>query len=86
MILVITSLVGARLTNRWDWSDGRFVAAARHLATLQAEQLLGDVAACNFDAPHLQRLLDAGLPIVANQVCGGVGAPTYTHSRGQQQR
>lgn len=52
----------------WDYSDERFVDAARNLVTLQGEGLLGDVSACNFDTPHLRRLVDAGLPIVANQV------------------
>jgi len=52
----------------WDYSDGRFVDAAKHLVTLRDEQLLGEVAACNFDVPHLRRLVDGGVPIVANQV------------------
>ena len=51
----------------WDYADGRFVEAARHLVTLQHEGLLTDVAACNFDLPHLRRLVDAGVPLVANQ-------------------
>ena len=52
----------------WDYSDGRFVEAARHLVTLQGEGLLKDVAACNFDVAHLRQLVDVGLPLVANQV------------------
>jgi aryl-alcohol dehydrogenase-like predicted oxidoreductase len=53
---------------RWDYSDGRFVDAAKHLVTLQGEGLLGEVAACNFDTPHLRTMVEAGVPIVANQV------------------
>lgn len=52
----------------WDYSDGRFVDAAKHLVTLKDEGALREVAACNFDTPHLRALVDAGVPIVANQV------------------
>ena len=52
----------------WDYSDPRFVDAASHLATLRDEGLLGEVAACNFDVAHLRALVDARVPIAANQV------------------
>tara|TARA_B110001452_G_scaffold248748_1_gene235733 strand:- start:1429 stop:2457 length:1029 start_codon:yes stop_codon:yes gene_type:complete len=52
----------------WDYLDSRFVDAAKHLVTLKGEGLLHEVAACNFDTPHLRELMDAGVPIVANQV------------------
>ena len=52
----------------WDFSDGGYVDAARHLVDLQARGHVGRIAACNFDARHLAVLLDAGLPLVANQV------------------
>ena len=52
----------------WDYSDGHFVEAARHLVTLQKEGLIKDVAACNFDVAHLEPLIGAGVPLVANQV------------------
>ena len=52
----------------WDYSDPSFVAAARHLVTLQSEYKLGHVAACNFDVAHLKAMVDGGLPIVSNQV------------------
>lgn len=52
----------------WDYSDGHFVEAAQHLVTLQKEGKLKDVAACNFDVAHLKPLVDAGVPLVANQV------------------
>lgn len=42
--------------------------AAHHLVTLQGEGLLKQVAACNFDTQHLRTLVEAGVPIVANQV------------------
>ena len=52
----------------WDYGDESFGAAAQHLVALQSEGLVGEVAACNFDTPHLRTLVDAGVPIVANQV------------------
>ena len=52
----------------WDYSDSRYVQAANHLTTLRDQGLLGHVAACNFDLPHLQKMVDAGVPIVSNQV------------------
>lgn len=52
----------------WDYTDKRFVKAAEHLSVLRGEGLLQHVAACNFDLPHLQALVDAGVPIVSNQV------------------
>jgi len=52
----------------WDYSDKTYIGAAGHLATLRAEGFVGNLAACNFDTIHLQSLLDAQLPIVANQV------------------
>jgi len=52
----------------WDFGDARFVQAAAHLATLQSEGALAQVAACNFDTAHLRELVDAGVPIRANQI------------------
>ena len=56
--------------------------AAQHLDTVRREEgLLRHIAVTNFDAAHLKELLDAGIPICANQVqyvecihdCIGVG-------------
>jgi len=52
----------------WDFGDARYVDAARELVQLRAAGKIVAVAACNFDAPHLRHLLDAGVPLVANQV------------------
>jgi len=52
----------------WDYADQSFAKAARHLVTLQSEGKLRKVAACNFDVEHLAVLVDAGVPIVSNQV------------------
>jgi diketogulonate reductase-like aldo/keto reductase len=42
--------------------------AAQHLTRLRDEGNLKYVAACNFDLPHLKALVEAGVPIVSNQV------------------
>lgn len=52
----------------WDFGDARYVDAARELVALRDAGKIVSVAACNFDAPHLRALLDAGVPLVANQV------------------
>ena len=46
-----------------------YVEAAQHLDTVRREEgLLRHIAVTNFDAAHLKELLDAGIPICANQV------------------
>lgn len=52
----------------WDYADSAYVKAAKHLKTLQSEGQLNRVAACNFDVAHLAQLVEAGVPIVSNQV------------------
>lgn len=52
----------------WDYSDPRFVDAAQHLVTLRDEGSLNHIGACNFDVPHLRRLVQAEIPLVSNQV------------------
>lgn len=42
--------------------------ALHHLHTLQREGLLRHLALTNFDTSHLQEILDAGIPVVSNQV------------------
>jgi aryl-alcohol dehydrogenase-like predicted oxidoreductase len=42
--------------------------AAQHLTKLRDEGSLHQVGACNFDLPHLKAMVDAGVPIVSNQV------------------
>lgn len=42
--------------------------AAQHLVELGGEEKLHKVAACNFDTAHLRQMVDAGVPIVSNQV------------------
>mmetsp|Transcript_74738 Transcript_74738/g.121449 ORF Transcript_74738/g.121449 Transcript_74738/m.121449 type:complete len:343 (+) Transcript_74738:30-1058(+) len=52
----------------WSYADDRYVQAAQHLTTLRDEGKLRYVAACNFDLEHLIPMVDAGVPIVSNQV------------------
>lgn len=53
------------------WSDyrtKRYVEVARLLAGLKAEGLVQNVGVTNFDLPRLRELVDAGVPVVSNQV------------------
>ena len=42
--------------------------AARHLDKLRNEGLMRHIGLTNFDTLHMSRILDAGVPIVSNQV------------------
>jgi aryl-alcohol dehydrogenase-like predicted oxidoreductase len=52
----------------WDYGNTEYMNALRHLLTLQREGLIRHLALTNFDTPHLQEILDAGIPVVSNQV------------------
>jgi len=52
----------------WDFSIPGYVEAALHLADLQQAGKIRYVGVTNFDAVHLKELLDAGVPVVSNQV------------------
>ncbi|MFM2431777.1 MAG: hypothetical protein RLZZ511_2990 [Cyanobacteriota bacterium] len=52
----------------WDYADTQYLDALKYLADLQAEGKIRHLALTNFDTVHLQKVLDAGIPIVANQV------------------
>jgi len=52
----------------WDYRDDSYPTAAAHLIKLQTAGSLHHIGACNFDVIHLKRLVDAGVPIVSNQV------------------
>ncbi len=57
-----------------------YVAAARHLADLQAEGVCRHIGVTNFDVPRLRELLDAGVRIASNQAGGP--AASCMHSAG----
>ncbi len=52
----------------WDFARPGWLEAARWLTQLQAEGKIRHVAVTNCDAQHLQAMLDAGVPVVSNQV------------------
>lgn len=52
----------------WDYDIPRYVEVAEHLVTLQKKGLIANIAGTNFDTPRLKELLDAGIPVVSNQV------------------
>ncbi len=52
----------------WDYNIPRYVEVATHLAELQQAGKIRYLGVTNFDGRHLKEILDAGVPIVANQV------------------
>jgi len=52
----------------WDWSIPGHVEAAGWLDDLRRAGKVRHVGATNFDAEHLAEVLDAGIPVVSNQV------------------
>jgi len=52
----------------WDYALGDPVQAAVHLDAMRREGKIAALGVTNTDVPHLQAILDAGVPIVAHQV------------------
>ena len=52
----------------WEYRDDRYLEALGHLDDLRREGKIRHVALTNFDTDHLARILDAGVPVVSNQV------------------
>ncbi len=52
----------------WDYALGDVVSAARTLHALRESGLIRHIGATNFDTPTLERILDAGVPVVSHQV------------------
>jgi aryl-alcohol dehydrogenase-like predicted oxidoreductase len=52
----------------WDYQIPGYVEAALHLASLQSTGKINHLAVTNFDTPRLVELLEAGVPVVSNQV------------------
>ncbi len=52
----------------WDYADSRYLDALTELARLRDEGRIQHLALTNFDTGHLERILDAGIRIVSNQV------------------
>jgi aryl-alcohol dehydrogenase-like predicted oxidoreductase len=52
----------------WDYCVPNYVDTAFHLVDLQRAGKIRHIGVTNFDASHLRELLDAGIPVIANQV------------------
>jgi len=52
----------------WDYQFPRYVETAVHLADLQEQGKIQHIGVTNFDGAHLKEILDAGVPVVSNQV------------------
>lgn len=52
----------------WDYGIPGYVEAALHLHALQRSGKVKHIALTNFDVPRMEEILEAGVPVVANQV------------------
>jgi aryl-alcohol dehydrogenase-like predicted oxidoreductase len=52
----------------WDYEIPGYVETALHLEDLHKAGKIRQIAVTNFDVPRLEELLDAGVPVVSNQV------------------
>lgn len=52
----------------WDYSTPRYVEVTSYLADLQRAGKIRNIGVTNFDAPRLKELVDAGIPVISNQV------------------
>lgn len=51
-----------------DYSNKNYVDAALHLAELQSKGKIKAIGVTNFDVPRLAEMIDAGVPVVENQI------------------
>lgn len=52
----------------WEYRDPRYLDALKHLDDFRRAGLMRHVALTNFDTERVAQILDAGVPIVSNQV------------------
>lgn len=52
----------------WDYAVPGYIEAANHLLELKKAGKIRYISATNFDALHLQKIVQAGIPVVSNQV------------------
>ena len=52
----------------WDFEVPRYVETALHLDRLRQAGKIAQLAVTNFDTPHLQEIVGAGVPILAHQL------------------
>lgn len=53
----------------WNYADARWLDDMFWLQELQEEGLIGHLGVTNFDAAHLNMVLESGIKIVSNQIC-----------------
>ncbi len=51
----------------WDYEVPGMMETAFDLVRLQEKGKIRNIAMCNFDTPNLQKIIDAGIPVVSNQ-------------------
>jgi aryl-alcohol dehydrogenase-like predicted oxidoreductase len=52
----------------WDYDIPSYVETAMHLADLQQAGKIRHLGVTNFDVPHLDEIVQAGVPVISNQV------------------
>jgi aryl-alcohol dehydrogenase-like predicted oxidoreductase len=52
----------------WEYRDKNYLDALKYLVELQQEGQIKHLALTNFDTEHLQIIVEAGIPIVSNQI------------------
>jgi diketogulonate reductase-like aldo/keto reductase len=52
----------------WDYADRRYLDALAHLADLRGAGQIRHLGLTNFDTAHVQQIVEAGVPVVSNQV------------------
>jgi aryl-alcohol dehydrogenase-like predicted oxidoreductase len=52
----------------WDYEDDRYMEALKQMQSLQKEGKIKHLALTNFDTTRLKQIVEAGIPIVSNQV------------------
>jgi aryl-alcohol dehydrogenase-like predicted oxidoreductase len=52
----------------WDYAVPGWLEAALHLARLRQKGKIRNVAGTNFDTPHVQAMIEGGVPVVSMQV------------------
>ncbi len=52
----------------WDYTVPGYIEAANHLLELKKAGKIRCISATNFDTLHLQKIVQAGIPVVSNQV------------------
>lgn len=55
-------------TSRHDYGNKQYVDAALKLRDMKGRGKIANIGVTNFDVTHLAKIVDAGVPIVSNQV------------------